>query len=627
MGANVARAGADETPNPPSKASYKTVQGLVGVSKEGIFASPAVRGTNTTKMNLVQIPPVVGVGACDGERATGTSRVNGMDEGARGSAMPVLLRRLERQAVTLPPIVTRRTGLGSNQAAPRISVPLQKSALSKTAGYPEANTLSLLLPHSSCCASTKAQKSRSCEAHQCQIGLENYGSTCFCNAVLQLLYYCSALRSYLLSLHHRRLKNWRHSTEKDSCSILRLVADFFAKMHRLNTSGMQQKSLLGPSELLSHVRRLSPSFETSRQHDAHEFSMFLLNRIVEDEARILPYLGASCDDVVGCVSQELTRRTPPLANLSCDEVRGSSDSSTTISTSQTCGCSSFESQVEPLVGSLSDYSRSCSSLTVKSIVGGQFIALTVCCECEHVSVMREEFMDLSLDVAQGTSLRHCMERFGTVEVLDGDNKLQCDHCKKQVVAQRAIRIHRLPQHALFLHLKRFQYNGKTGQMVKRNDHVVLPSEMDVFEHDLVEEEEGAGGDDVPKVWLGHPLSGCSATPLVEDHIGGGGARRTSLDSGSSTTSGSPRTLLQKLTRMKSRKIRFVLRGFVPHRGSGPDAGHYYACVRFGNSWKRFDDKKVSRMTEREVQRCWGVPTITVSTVTSTAYLLLYERAK
>ncbi|CCW71818.1 unnamed protein product [Phytomonas sp. Hart1] len=74
------------------------------------------------------------------------------------------------------------------------------------------------------------------------------------------------------------------------------------------------------------------------------------------------------------------------------------------------------------------------------------------------------------------------------------------------------------------------------------------------------------------------------------------------------------------------KARFELGGFIVHRGQGVSTGHYFTCVRYGPQlWYCFDDNAVHLMTARDVQQFFGVTSAGSNGVSTTAYILLYER--
>jgi ubiquitin carboxyl-terminal hydrolase 12/46 len=97
-------------------------------------------------------------------------------------------------------------------------------------------------------------------------GLENFGSTCYANSVLQALYFCSPLRKWLLSLP-------LDGVPRDSM-LYRLM--------QLFSSIASQKKLTGylsPSEFMETLRERNELFQSNVQQDAHEFFNFIVNDV------------------------------------------------------------------------------------------------------------------------------------------------------------------------------------------------------------------------------------------------------------------------------------------------------------------------------------------------------------
>ena len=115
------------------------------------------------------------------------------------------------------------------------------------------------------------------------VGLDNFGNTCYCNSVVQLLYHCSALRTRLLQLYEE------HFSKKpsDDTLLYRLV-DLIHQMHMARRSMKKDDSAC--SKLQSFVKRYKAAnelFDNRQQHDAHEFAIFILSTVIDDEKALL----------------------------------------------------------------------------------------------------------------------------------------------------------------------------------------------------------------------------------------------------------------------------------------------------------------------------------------------------
>ena len=75
------------------------------------------------------------------------------------------------------------------------------------------------------------------------------------------------------------------------------------------------------------------------------------------------------------------------------------------------------------------------------------------------------------------------------EVLDGDNKYQCDKCNAKVAAIKRTCISALPN-TLILHLKRIEFDLELFERTKINDTYEFPHELDMMEYMLESQKEG-----------------------------------------------------------------------------------------------------------------------------------------
>ncbi|KAM0918435.1 hypothetical protein ACQ4PT_008968 [Festuca glaucescens] len=188
-------------------------------------------------------------------------------------------------------------------------------------------------------------------------GLQNLGNTCYLNSVLQCLTYTEPFAAYLRSGRH-----------KSSC--------------------------------------ISRSFRNSRQEDAHELMVNLLE-----------------------------------------------------SMHKCCLPSGVPSE------SASAYEKS----LVHKIFGGRLRSQVKCTRCLHCSNKFDPFLDLSLDIGKATTLVRALENFTEDELLDGGKKqYQCERCRQKVVAKKRFTIDRAPN-VLTVHLKRFSPFNPREKIDKKVD--------------------------------------------------------------------------------------------------------------------------------------------------------------
>jgi ubiquitin carboxyl-terminal hydrolase 12/46 len=151
---------------------------------------------------------------------------------------------------------------------------------------------------------------------------------------------------------------------------------------------------------------------------------------------------------------------------------------------------------------------------IHELFQGTLVSTTKCLNCETVFSKKKEnffkrtffflkfkvnskdenFLDLSIDVEENTSITTCLRVFSNVETLSGESKYYCETCSsKQEATKRwknkqetcfcflwfvfnRMRIKKLPR-ILALHLKRFKYFEVFKQYKKLSYRVVFPFEL------------------------------------------------------------------------------------------------------------------------------------------------------
>ncbi|TGJ80389.1 hypothetical protein E0Z10_g8377 [Xylaria hypoxylon] len=91
----------------------------------------------------------------------------------------------------------------------------------------------------------------------------------------------------------------------------------------------------------------------------------------------------------------------------------------------------------------------------------------------------ETFLDLSIDLEEHTSVTSCLQKFSAEEMLCERNKFHCDHCGGLQEAEKRMKIKRLPK-VLALHLKRFKYTEDYSRLQKLFHRVVYPYQLRMF---------------------------------------------------------------------------------------------------------------------------------------------------
>ncbi|THD21751.1 Ubiquitin specific peptidase 46 [Fasciola hepatica] len=247
-------------------------------------------------------------------------------------------------------------------------------------------------------------------------GLVNFGNTCYCNSVLQALFFCKPFRDRVL--HYRQTRVQKKET------LLSCLADLF---HAITT---QKKSVgqIAPKKFINKLKRENGAFDNYLQQDAHEFLIYILNEIAD----ILQAEQAS----------GVSGRSP---NHGDEQLKN-------------------------------DVNDERSHNWIQEIFQGCLTNETRCLTCENVRIKDEHFLDLSVDVAQDWSIFHCLKCFSDTETMQSENKYYCEFCRCKQEAQKRMRVKRPPL-ILALHLKRFKYSEEVNSFTKLSCPVTVSPEL------------------------------------------------------------------------------------------------------------------------------------------------------
>uniref|UniRef100_A0A5B7A6E3 Ubiquitin carboxyl-terminal hydrolase n=1 Tax=Davidia involucrata TaxID=16924 RepID=A0A5B7A6E3_DAVIN len=251
------------------------------------------------------------------------------------------------------------------------------------------------------------------------LGLKNLGNTCYLNSVLQCLTYTPPLANFCL-------KN-QHSSSCDSAteSDRKRECPFCILEKRIVRSLSIDLTLDTPSRINSCLRIFAEHFKFGRQEDAHEFLRYVID--------------ACHNTCLRLKKLQQQRRKGGLKN----------------------GGEGFN-----------------GSTVVREIFGGALQSQVKCLSCSKESNKVDEIMDISLDVLHSSSLKDAFQKFFQPEVLDGNNKYNCENCKKLVAARKQMSILQAPN-VLVIQLKRFEgiFGGKIDKAIAFEEILVLSSYM------------------------------------------------------------------------------------------------------------------------------------------------------
>ncbi|UYV60209.1 hypothetical protein LAZ67_1000406 [Cordylochernes scorpioides] len=310
-------------------------------------------------------------------------------------------------------------------------------------------------------------------------GLVNFGNTCYCNSVLQALYFCKPFREKVL--------DYKAKNKRTKETLLTCLADLFYNI----ATQKKAKGTIAPKKFIARLRKENELFDNYLQQDAHEFLNYLLNTIAD-------------------ILQAERQHGNPKAKTNSQ----SSDDPPAAA-----GATTQQNNSKP------------EPTWVHDIFQGTLTNETRCLNCETVSSKDEDFLDLSVDIDQNTSITHCLRGFSDMETLCSEHKYYCENCCSKQEAQKRMRVKKLPM-ILALHLKRFKYMEQQNRHTKLSYRVVFPFELRLFN--------------------------TSDDAYNPDRL-------------------------------------YDLVAVVIHCGSGPNRGHYISIVKSHGQWQLFDDDIVDSL--------------------------------
>jgi len=307
--------------------------------------------------------------------------------------------------------------------------------------------------------------------HERVFGLENFGNTCYCNSVLQALYYCKPLREKCIE---ESLSRDPH--EEDD--MLSCLCDLF---HTISTQ-KRRCGVYPPRRFIAKLRAENEVFNNQMHQDAHELLNYLLNEMAdilekrhkkEDGGVSTSSDKGASPDLKGRFAATVTRGTPRNENEEDEKGRGE------------------DLEVKP--GGSEDNCSEDLKYVCKTWIHSMFEGIltneTRCLACDTVTSRHESFLDLSLEIEQNSSVADCMQNFSAIESMRADNKFFCDTCCSLQEAHKRMRIKRLPN-VLALHLKRFKYIEQLQRFKKLSYRIAFPMELTV--PDVIVDAKDAG---------------------------------------------------------------------------------------------------------------------------------------
>lgn len=276
------------------------------------------------------------------------------------------------------------------------------------------------------------------------VGLRNLGNTCFMNSVLQSLSNIQEFSCYFntmpsLETSKQKPKAYHSRSMKENLDDVFVVEELRKVLLNLSQGGDGSKGAISPECLFLVIWKVVPQFRGHRQHDAHEFLRYMLDRLHTELQQVsFPMEIAS-----------------PLA--------------------QKAG----ETKTNPYnIPALSHLQSKGRNSIVTNVFGGVLQSEVRCLICGMESKKHDPFLDLSLDIPEKfynkdpleggekdkdgntpvCNISDCLASFTEVEELTETELYYCSSCKCKQKSTKRFWIRRLPN-VLCLHIKRFRWNN------------------------------------------------------------------------------------------------------------------------------------------------------------------------
>ena len=330
-------------------------------------------------------------------------------------------------------------------------------------------------------------------------GLENFGNTCYCNSVLQALYACDSFREGVLEYQRQRGSQTASAASTSGRGATPTLLRALGDLFEEITTQKKRTGTVSPKRFIDQLRRDNELFRGHQHQDAHEFLNFLLNECCENLER----------ELAGTGEREAGQKT-----------------------------------------------------WIHDVFEGALANQTRCLWCENTTNREEDFLDLSVDIEENSSITTCLNNFSAKELLDKNDKFQCDRCGGLHEAQKRMLIQRAPN-VLAVHLKRFKYIEALGRHAKLNHRVVFPSQLKI--PNLV---DGASDPDAS----------------------------------------------------------YDLFAVVVHIGSGPNHGHYVCFAKSHGKWFLYDDDSVEVVDSEQLQQVFGSTQDGNPSGSEHGYILFYAKS-
>ncbi|KAN0019138.1 hypothetical protein ACTFIU_002340 [Dictyostelium citrinum] len=396
-------------------------------------------------------------------------------------------------------------------------------------------------------------------------GLENFGNTCYCNSVLQVLYFCVPFRNKVLQYYcelkglppvviNNNNENNNNNINNDNNNNY-VNNDYYSMNNNGEHYNNDNNNYNNSSSSTSYFKNMFNFFGISGGANNNNYgqssspsSSYNNYRNQEKEGNLIINLGElfytihQNKETHGCLKPEtFVERLKKENELFSSFMHQDAHEFLNFLLNSIAEFLQKQQKNKHQSQSQQSTEKKEYKTLVHEIFEGTLTNETKCLTCESITNKDESFLDLSIDIEQNKSLTNCLSNFSSIEILSKNDKFFCDQCNSLQEAQKRMKIKKLPN-TLIIHLKRFKYMENIQQYTKLNYRVVFPFEI-----------------------------------IIQN-----------------TTSN-----------IDEPDKKFNLFAVVIHVGSGPNHGHYYSLIKCHGVWFVFDDHHIDIREESDIYDCFG----------------------
>ncbi|KAG1686533.1 hypothetical protein DVH05_006499 [Phytophthora capsici] len=257
---------------------------------------------------------------------------------------------------------------------------------------------------------------------------------------------------------------------------------------------------------------------------------------------------------------------------------------------------------------------------LQDVLGGKLISQKLPKDCGHRYEREEPFIRLELQIRGKESIEESLSAFVEGELMDGDNKVECELCATKKAAVRRTCFGSLPN-LLILHLKRFDLDYTTFETVKLNNRCSFPMRLSMkpYTKSGIEEQEARSN-------LQQERDETSTDEdMASDDSSDSDEFMTDVNGDTPAIStASPRSSIKLAASLRSvagdnsegtdrNSIRsdpnyeYRLKGILVHSGVA-QGGHYYSFIydHVSEKWFKYDDEDVTPFDPANIEaECFG----------------------